>query len=111
MDGRAIEIATRWEKEGINSSGFPITGSAIFAGTPAAVIKWLETNEPYSLEQAEHFLFAKDWIKLKLTGRIITDQSDASRAPIDIQKRAYSDELFKLLELSPWYHLYTAVKL
>lgn len=109
LDGRAIEIVTRWEKEGINSSGFPITGSAIFAGTPAAVIKWLEKNEPYSLKQAEHFLFAKDWIKLKLTDCIVTDQSDASRAPTDIQKRAYSDELFKLLGLSPYQKLFPRI--
>ena len=109
LDGRAIEIVTRWEKDGINSSAFPITGSAIFAGTPAAVIKWLEKNEPYSLKQAEHFLFAKDWIKLKLTDCIVTDQSDASRAPIDIQRRAYSDELFKLLGLSPYQRLFPPI--
>lgn len=109
LDGRAIEIVARWEKEGINSSGFPITGSAIFAGTPATIIKWLEENEPHLLKQAEHFLFAKDWVKLKLTGRIITDQSDASRAPIDIQKRVYSDELFKLLGLSPYQRLFPSI--
>jgi len=44
-DGRAIEIITRWEKEGINSSGFPITGSAFFDVTPAAVIKCLDKND------------------------------------------------------------------
>ncbi len=109
LDGRAIEIVTRWEKEGINLSGFPITGSAIFAGTPATVVKWLEENEPYSLKQAEHFLFAKDWIKLKLTGRIITDQSDASRAPIDIEKRTYSDKLFQLLGLSSYRRLFPGI--
>lgn len=109
LDGRAIEIVTRWEKEGINLSGFPISGSAIFAGTPATIIKWLEENEPHLLKQAEHFLFAKDWIKLKLTGRIITDQSDASRAPIDIQKRVYSDEVFKLLGLSPYQRLFPSI--
>lgn len=109
LDGRAIEIVTRWEKEGINSSGFPITGSAIFAGTPATIIKWLEENEPHLLKQAEYFLFAKDWVKLKLTGCIITDQSDASRAPIDIQKRVYSDELFKLLGLSPYQRLFPSI--
>jgi len=109
LDGRAGEIVTRWEKEGLNLSGFPISGSAIFAGTPAAIIKWLEENEPSSLRQAKHFLFAKDWIKLKLTGEVITDQSDASRAPIDIQKRAYSEELFKLLGLSPYQRLFPPI--
>lgn len=109
LDGRAIEIVSRWEEQGINSSAFPITGSAIFAGTPATVIKWLEENESYSLKQAEHFLFAKDWIKLKLTGRIVTDQSDASRAPVDIQKRIYSNELFKLSGLSPYQRLFPPI--
>ena len=109
LDGRAGKIVTRWEKEGLNLSGFPISGSAIFPGTAAAIIKWLEINEPHSLREAQHFLFAKDWLKLKLTGQIGTDQSDASRAPIDIQKRAYSDELFKLLGLVPYQRLFPRI--
>lgn len=109
LDGRAGEIVTKWEKEGLNLSGFPISGSAIFPGTAAAIIKWLEENEPHSLREAQHFLFAKDWLKLKLTGEIVTDQSDASRAPLDIEKRVYSDELFKLLGLLPYRGLFPRI--
>lgn len=109
LDGRAGEIVTRWEKEGVNLSGFPISGSAIFAGTAAAIIKWLEENELDTLKQARHFLFAKDWLKLKLTSKIVTDQSDASRAPLNIKKRAYSQELFKLLGLLPYRRLFPRI--
>lgn len=109
LDGRAGEVVTRWEKEGTDLAGFRISGSATFSGTPAAIIKWLEKNEPHSLKKAKHFLFAKDWIKLKLSGKVSTDPSDASRAPINIKDRVYSDELFKLFGLSAYQDLFPRI--
>lgn len=108
-DGRAGEIVRQWEREAVALSGFHICGSAIFSGAPAAIIEWLRRNEPDSLRKAAHFLFAKDWVKLKLTGRIVTDPSDASRAPFDIRKRDYSQDLFEMLGLSPYFELFPRV--
>ncbi|MBW2123432.1 MAG: carbohydrate kinase [Deltaproteobacteria bacterium] len=108
-DGRAGEIVRRWEQDGSALSSFHICGSAIFSGAPAAVLEWLRRNEPDSLARAAHFLFAKDWIKLKLTGRIITDPSDASRAPFDIRKRGYSPDLFEMLGLSSYFRLFPEI--
>ncbi len=108
-DGRAGEIVQQWEKEGISRSGFNICGSAVFPGAPAAIIEWIRRNEPESLKNAAHFLFAKDWIKLKLTGKIVTDPSDASRAPFDIRKRDYSEDLFDIFGLSAYFGLFPGV--
>ncbi|MFQ6067683.1 MAG: FGGY-family carbohydrate kinase, partial [bacterium] len=109
LDGRAGEVVTNWEKEGTDLAGFRISGSVTFAGAPAAIIKWLEKNEPHSLKKAKHFLFAKDWIKLKLSGKVSTDPSDASRAPLNIKDRVYSDELFKLFGLSAYQDLFPKI--
>lgn len=100
LDGRAGEIVTQWKKEGIDEEGFKISGSTIFSGATAAIVKWLTLNEPENLKKSRYFLFAKDWIKFKLTGRICTDPSDASRGPIDIKRLCYSERLFKLLGIS-----------
>lgn len=110
LDGRGGDIVTRWEKEGIDQAGFQISGSTTFAGSPRTIIKWLEKNEIHSLGQAHHFLFAKDWIKLKLTGQISTDFSDASRGLIDIRRRRLSDDLFRLFGLSPYKKLFPPIK-
>lgn len=109
IDGRTGEIVTRWQKDGVDSRGFKISGSAIFAGTAAAIIKWLEKNEPNNLKRSCHFLFAKDWIKLKLTGQISTDESDASRGPINLEKRCYSDKLFEIFEISPYRQIFPRI--
>lgn len=109
LDGRAGEIVTQWEKEGVDEESFKISGSAVFSGTPAAIIKWLKLNEPQSLKEATHFLFAKDWIKFKLTGRICTDPSDASRAPIDLRKLTYSERLFELFNISFSFSLFPEI--
>jgi len=109
LDGRAGEIVTQWEKKGIDREGFRISGSTIFSGAPAAIIKWLSLNDPDSLKKAKYFLFAKDWIKFKLTGKICTDPSDASRAPIDLKKLTYSEELFELFEISPYLSIFPEI--
>ncbi len=110
LDGRGGDIVTQWQKEGTDQTGFKIAGSTTFAGSPRTIIKWLEKNETHSLRRASHFLFAKDWIKLKLTGQINTDFSDASRGLIDIRKREFSDELFGLFGLSSYKKLFPPIK-
>ncbi len=109
LDGRANEIVTRWEKEGLNEESFKISGSAVFSGAVTPIIKWLELNEPQSLKKTSYFLYAKDWIKFKLTGKICTDPSDASRAPIYLKKVAYSEKLFDLFNISKYRSLFPEI--
>ncbi len=109
LDGRAGEIVTKWEKEGINEESFRISGSAVFPGTAVPIIKWLELNEPQRLKKASYFLYAKDWIKFKLTGKICTDPSDISRGPIDLKKVTYSEELFDLFTISKYRSLFPEI--
>ncbi len=110
IDGRAGEIVNAWEKAGLDLEGFKISGSAVFSGAPAAILKWLWLNEPDSLTKASHFLFAKDWIKFKLTDQIVTDASDASRAPFDIRKGGYSEKLLKMLGLESLFGLFPEIR-
>ena len=110
LDGRAGDIIKEWEMDRLGDSSFDISGSVMFAGAPAAILEWLARNEKKTLKEASHFLFAKDWIKLKLTGKIVTDPSDASRAPFDIRKSEYSQDIFRLLNLDHLADLFPPIR-
>lgn len=110
IDGRAGGIIKEWEYDRLSDISFDISGSAMFAGAPAAILEWLARHEKQTLEAASHFLFAKDWIKLKLTGKIFTDPSDASRAPFNIRKGDYSQDLFKALGLERLVNLFPPIR-
>ncbi len=100
IDGRAGDVVSEWKRKGLEKSSFKISGHPVFSGSPASILKWLIINEPYSLKKARYFLFAKDWIKFRLTGKICTDPSDASEAPFSLDKMSYSEELFYLFDIS-----------
>lgn len=43
-----------------------------------AILLWLQQHQPESISKAHHLLFAKDYIRLALTGSIATDPGDAT---------------------------------
>lgn len=95
-DGRAADIVGQWEQSGVLKEIFWISGNAMFPGYTVAVLRWLQEHEPQTLDQAEHLLFCKDWIRYKLTGEIATDPSDTSYMPFDIRNKEYSDKLLEV---------------
>jgi len=109
IDGRAGDIVARWQHEGLNDEAFGYCGSAVFSGTAMAILRWLEQYEPETLNRSRHFLFAKDWIQLKLTGTLSTDESDASRGPIDLHRRCYSEELFQLFGITRYRSMFPPI--
>lgn len=54
------------------------SGQVPFLGSPGVLLKWTQRHEPQRLEVAHAFLFCKDVLRLRLTGEIATDYSDAS---------------------------------
>jgi xylulokinase len=53
-------------------------GNEPSAGLPGPVLLWLARHEPNTYEQARWQLQPKDWLRLRLTGEVATDQTDAS---------------------------------
>jgi sugar (pentulose or hexulose) kinase len=99
-DGRASDILAEWQRSGLTSRMFAISGNAFFPGYTLPVLAWLRQHEPSSLDRAQWLLFTKDWIRYKLTGEIATEESDCSYMPFDIRQRSFSQELFDLAGLS-----------
>ncbi|MFO7322385.1 MAG: FGGY-family carbohydrate kinase [Chloroflexota bacterium] len=94
-DGRAASIIADWQREGVMDEVFRIGGNIMFPGYTVAVLRWLQENEPETLERARWSVFCKDWIRFKLTGKIATEHSDAGYTPYDLRASAYSDTLLR----------------
>lgn len=111
LDGRAAEYVKRFHDSGLSSRVFDITGTVISTCNQAAQLCWLQDHEPETLKQSLAALRAKDWIFLKMTGLVSTDETDASHTYFDIGQRAYSQQLFELFGLEAWRHLVPPAKL
>jgi len=79
---------------------YQTTGLTIDPYFSATKILWFKQNKPEIYNQTHKFLLVSDFIIHKLTGKFITDFSNASRTLLfDINKLKYSDEIASALEL------------
>ncbi|MEN3186250.1 MAG: FGGY-family carbohydrate kinase [Atribacterota bacterium] len=100
IDGRAKSMLDEWKKDGRHLLAFERSSNSIFTGSPVAVLGWLKEEKPEILRRAKHFLFAKDWIRYKLTGVLATDASDFCMFPLSLDGEVHSIlEIFGLEEL------------
>ncbi len=109
-DGRSAKIINEWYKNDTAKDAFKICGTAINTGTQCAQLKWLEDNEPESLENSQIIFHAKDWIFYKLTGEITTDETDESLPMLNMETRQYDKELFDIFGLSRYREKFPEVK-
>lgn len=77
-----------------------ISGTRPAAGFMAPTLVWLDRFEPERLASAATCLLPKDYLRLRLTGEVATDVSDASATALfDITARTWSAELCAKLGL------------
>lgn len=77
---------------------YKITGHRISPTYSASKILWIRNNESDVFNKTYKFLLAKDFIIYKLTGKWVTDFSDASGTNLfDIQKEVWSEEIISSL--------------
>ena len=100
LDGRAGGLVDEWSRSGVVEGVFRISGGAMFPGAPAAALKWLDLNEPQTLDRAATAGCCKDAIFGRLTGMRATDPSDASMPLGDGTGMGYSDRVLELTELT-----------
>jgi xylulokinase len=81
-----------------------ISGNPALTGFQAPKVMWLRDEEPDSFRRIKHVLLPKDYVRLKLTGELATDVSDASGSLfLDIRERKWSLEILEALEVpSEW---------
>ena len=100
MDTRAVTVLEVWQSAGIMERALRLTGQVPWPATPAALLAWLLDHEPDVLARATYALGCKDFVKLRLTGRVSTDPSEASLSFTDVRTQGYSAQAFALYGLS-----------
>lgn len=77
-----------------------ITGNLALAGFQAPKILWLRDVEPVQYRHLRHVLLPKDYVRLRLTGELASDVSDAAGTLLlDIRRRAWSSQILAALEI------------
>jgi xylulokinase len=88
------------EIESIGGADLKRCGTAPAAGFLISTLFWLQRHQPELLERALTLLMPKDYIRLKITGELGTDESDASATGIfDVEQRTWADDLIARLKL------------
>jgi sugar (pentulose or hexulose) kinase len=89
---------------------FMSSGSVLQQGCTLPVLAWLARHEPEVLQRARHVLSYKDFLRLRLTGQVATDRSEASVIPGSARSRGRSEEMIALFGLEAWRHLLPEVR-
>lgn len=95
-DARALPIVEEWSRDGTLERVHAVSGNVPYPGYTLPLLRWLAEHEPSTLGRSHGLLMCKDWLRLKLTGEWLSEESDASYVPFDIERRAWSPELFDL---------------
>lgn len=75
---------------------YRITGHRISSSYSLEKLMWIKSNEPEIYENTYKMLNAKDFIVHKLTGRFLTDYSDASGTnAFDLNRFCWSEEIIE----------------
>lgn len=98
LDSRARDLIADWRAAGTFALALELTGQEPWVASPLAIWAWLARHEPESLARSRWLLFCKDWVRLRLTGALATDPSDASPLT-DVDGAAWSSEILNLPEL------------
>jgi xylulokinase len=65
-------------------------------------LKWVQENQPEIWTRLRHALVAKDFLKYRLTGEMVTDYSDAAGTLLfDVTNCRWSGKMFDLFGFSP----------
>ncbi len=74
-----------------------LSGNIVFPGFTAPKLNWLAEHEPELFKRVAKVLLPKDYLSWWLSGRMVSDMSDAAgTAWLDVGARAWSDRLLQL---------------
>lgn len=91
-DQRAVEQAAALDS--LVPDAFGISGHRIAPTYTLPKLMWVRDNDPRAFEATRSVCVAKDYVNLKLTGRLVTDHSDASSTDAyDLADGAWSKTL------------------
>ena len=88
-DGRAAAACRELERREPRSRA--ITGNLAMPGFTAPKLVWVAAHEPQHFARVAHVLLPKDWLRLRLTGELVSEPSDAAGTLwLDVAARRWS---------------------
>ncbi len=101
-DRRTLPWNDWWRQRLDEEAIYAITGLPLDHIYSAHKLLWHRQQDPAAFARSRHWLCLSDWIAYRLTEVAATSYSMASRTMLfDLRRRAWSEELLRLAELSP----------
>lgn len=104
LDSRAQSQVTNWDQQGLSKTIREVSGQKPHASSPAALLSWIQQNDPPRFEKIAHIISSKDWLRFRLTGEIATDHTEASTAFTNVQTQSFSEDVVALYGLGGKFH-------
>ncbi|HMO59181.1 MAG TPA: FGGY family carbohydrate kinase, partial [Roseiflexaceae bacterium] len=102
FDARTVELSNQWRTRIAPAASFAITGIASRPIFSLFKIQWLRDNMPEAYQRATAWLHMADYIAFRLSGRVATDFSLASRTMLlDLRQRRWSESLIDQAGINP----------
>lgn len=101
-DTRAVDEAKVLVDAVGMEKAYTITGHRASSSYSGSKIMWVRNHQPDLFKQVYKFLHAKDFIVARLTGKFVTDYSDASGMNLyDLKTKGWSEEMVTAAGLDP----------
>lgn len=98
-DGRCAEECQLLEEK--VSASRQITGNLMMPGFTAPKLLWVQRHEAAVFNRVDKVLLPKDYLRLRMTGELASDMSDAAGTMwLDVARRDWSDEMLAACDLS-----------
>lgn len=99
-DMRATEEEALIRERIDESEFYKLTGHKISPSYGGQKLMWVKRNEPEIYAKTYKMMNAKDYIILKLTGKFVTEYTDASSTNLlDLNKPDWSDKLLEVMDI------------
>jgi len=102
-DVRSQSIVSEWRAGGRAAEAEKVVKTRIFPGHTSALLGWLSRHERTALEATDKVLWCKDFLKLRLTGKISTDVTDVMCPGLwDYERNDYARDAMDGLGIGEW---------
>ena len=97
MDGRSEEIISLWKDNGIENQVRLTSGWSLYPGLCLPTIAWLKKHNSLVFDSARYYFSVNDFVVFRLTGKKITNPSNAGGMQlVDISSGEWSEYLCNL---------------
>jgi xylulokinase len=95
-DGRSMA-----ECEALDPLARRYAGNLAMPGFTAPKLMWVREHEPATFAEVAHVLLPKDWLRLRMTGELISEMSDAAGTLwLDVARRCWSPKMLAATSLT-----------